>query len=140
MSLIQSTISILIGVVLTYALFKFYETDLFRRFVPQRTVVEVPSKLKCALNEPSCDYNDLNLHTIIISLFFMLAGYYRPDSYGSALIISLGTQAVRYYFDGKSSFIIDPMANMTGYAIGSILANRFGGSYDQKYTVMIKSD
>lgn len=137
MSLIKTLIVLTITIALTYGLIKGMETEFVSSYLPSNPILGVPDRIKCALSESNCQQNDLSLQTIIVSLFFMLAGYYNPHSYFIAFSVAIGAQAVRYYLDGNSSFIVDPLANMTAYAIGSILS---GNSYDKKYTVTVQSN
>ena len=119
MSLITTTITLVFLTALTFGLTKALSGKIMAPYLSSTPLMTVPSGLKCLFNESDCEYNDLSIQTIIISLFFMLGGYHTPDSYFSALCVSIGSQALRYWIDGQSSFVIDPMANMTAYAIGS---------------------
>ena len=45
------------------------------------SVIDVPHQIKCAMNEPHCENNDITFFTLYTSLFFGIGGYYVPNQY-----------------------------------------------------------
>jgi len=104
-----------------------------------KSVIDVPHQLKCALNESNCENNNITFFTLYTSLFFGIGGYYIPNQYILALIVSVGIQFCRLYFgvESESSFIIDPLANMTFYAVGNCLRPVIEPEFIEKYKVYV---
>jgi hypothetical protein len=88
------------------------------------SVIDVPHDIKCVFKEEGCEENNITPFTLCMSLLYFLVGYKIPGYYITALVLALGTQIIRQYIDSQGSFVIDPLANMTGYTLGSILSSK----------------
>jgi len=88
----------------------------------KQTMIDVPYDIKCAFQEKNCEENDITAFTLCMSGLYFLIGYKIPDYYITVFALSIGSQILLQYMGHNSSFIVDPLANLTGYAIGSILS------------------
>lgn len=88
------------------------------------TMVGVPHDIKCAFGESYCEQNDITAFTLVMSILYFIVGYNIPDYYITVFTLSVGFQIFLYNIGSNSSFIVDPLANMTGYALGSVLSTK----------------
>lgn len=99
-------------------------------------VLEVPHRIKCMLNEPSCEQNNITKGIIIKSLIFMLYGYVFPHNIISAITTSVGIQIINLNMGSGSNLIIDVISNMTGFLIGRTLSPNPQSLVENKYQVI----
>jgi len=96
-------------------------------------VLMVPTNIKCFMDEDSCEQNNITIFTLIISALYGFIGYNFPDQYGVAIFSSVGFQILRQWMGYGSSYIVDPLANITAYTLGSIICpkqSKFREKYD----------
>lgn len=90
------------------------------------SVINVHRNVKCLFEEKNCEENNITLFTLFMSGIYFMIGYKYPDYYITIFALSIGSQIFLQYLNPgfNSSFIVDPLANLTGYALGSILASK----------------
>jgi hypothetical protein len=87
-------------------------------------MIMIHHDIKCIFKEEGCEKNDITLFTLCMSVLYFLVGYNIPHYYITAFVLSIGFQIVRQYMDAEASYLIDPLANITGYALGSVLNSK----------------
>ncbi len=109
-----------------------------KQFDPTKySVIDVPDKFKCFLNEDSCEQNNITLFTVCVSVIYFIIGRTFPDHYMIAIFSSIGFQIFRQSIGLGSSFITDPLANITAYTLGSISCpNKC--RFAEKYEIVLK--
>jgi hypothetical protein len=95
---------------------------MFYVFSEKNILLKIPRSIKCALDESKCDENDLSMFTVSVSIIYLLVGYMYPNYYFTAIVITYITQVIKYNMGYPTSLIIDPLANVTGYTIGSVIS------------------
>src|ERR1044071_2339741 len=80
-----------------------------------QSIIEIPVDIKCVFNEELCEQNDVTVFTILISLIYFILGYVYPNKFAIAIFSSFGYQIVRHATGHGSSYLIDPLANITAY-------------------------
>jgi hypothetical protein len=92
----------------------------------KKSVINVHHDVKCFFKEPNCEENNITLFTLFMSGIYFMIGYKYPDYYITIFALSIGSQIFLQYMNPsfQSSFIVDPLANLTGYALGSIMAGK----------------
>jgi hypothetical protein len=105
-------------------------------------IVEVPDALKCFFGEDRCDEGDIDYWTLLHGIVYFIIGVLVPDQYLIIVLISIGFELFQPYLGNSSRYIINPLVNLTGYAIGSVLNKSVASKSDQlnyssKYSIYV---
>lgn len=98
-------------------------------------VAEVPHSVKCFFNEPGCEEGDIDGWSIVYALIYFIVGLIIPNQYLAVIVISILFELAQPYFGNRSRYIINPLVNITGYGLGSLLSKNMNG-YKEKYKVL----
>jgi hypothetical protein len=105
-------------------------------FLGKMKIVDVPYSIKCFFNESGCEEGDIDGRAIVQGLIYFIVGIIVPNQYLAILVISIVFEIFRPYFGNKARYIINPLINLTGYAIGSIV-NINTKNFKEKYQVLV---
>uniref|UniRef100_A0A6C0LTE8 Uncharacterized protein n=1 Tax=viral metagenome TaxID=1070528 RepID=A0A6C0LTE8_9ZZZZ len=84
-------------------------------------LISIPHDVKCFFNESNCEEGDVDGWTLLSGFIYIIAGYLIPNNYFAAILISVIIEIIKSKTKMNSKFIINPLFNITGYAIGSYL-------------------
>jgi hypothetical protein len=104
-------------------------------FLKNIKIADVPHSVKCFFNEPGCEEGDIDGWAIVHGLMYFIIGLLVPNQYFAIIVISIIFEIIQPYLGNKPRYIINPLINITTYAIGSILSNRMV-SFEEKYRVL----
>lgn len=104
-------------------------------FVSIGKIITLPTNIKCALQENECEKNDFTINTLFTSLIYLLIGYFIPDQYMVVILTIYAYQAFNLLTSRHTSLIIDPLANLTGYLIGSAISPK-QSKFFEKYKIV----
>ena len=99
-------------------------------------IADVPYSVKCAFNEPGCEEGNIDGWSLVHGLMYFIIGLIAPNQYLFIIAISIIFEIIQPYLGNKARYIINPLINITGYAIGSLLSNATRG-YGEKYQVLV---
>jgi hypothetical protein len=106
--------------------------------VNQIKIVNLPYSVKCLFDEKNCEEADIDCVTLLHALVYMIIGVLMPDKYLLIIILIIILEFVEPMFGRDSNFVIHPLVNISGYAIGSLLSPSKRKNYKEKYQVLIK--
>lgn len=101
------------------------------------SVIDVPTNIKCFFEEDHCEQNNITIPAICASIVYGIIGFNFPDNYGLAIFSSIGFQILRHSLGYGSSYIIDPLMNITAYTFGSVISSK-QYKFKEKYTIISK--
>lgn len=84
-------------------------------------ISNVSNSIKCIFNEKNCEQGDIDGWSVLHFFVYLCIGYVAPDKYLNVFIISILFEIIQPYLGNSARFIINPLCNLTGYAIGSLL-------------------
>lgn len=131
---------IIIIIVILTIIFQVYNMTYKARygdFLHQLKITTVHDSVKCFFGEDGCEEGDIDGWTLIHGLMYGLIGYYIPNHYLAIIIISIVFELVQPYLGNRARYIVNPLVNLTGYGIGSVLSKK--KSFKEKYQVIEKS-
>lgn len=105
----------------------FWFITLFIRWnfrIPETSDVwfKTPDWINTFVGEPRCESNGVDFWTIGHFVFWTIVGAIVPGLYVEVIIISILYEVFENMVGAKSQFIIDPIANLMGYTLGSALS------------------
>ena len=100
------------------------------------TIVDVPYSIKCFFNEPGCEEGNIDGWSIVHGLMFFIIGLIVPNQYLVILIISIILEFIQPYLGNNARYIINPLINLTGYTLGSIM-NSNSRYFKEKYQIFV---
>lgn len=100
------------------------------------TLIEIPYSVKCYFKEDGCESGNIDYMTIALAVIYFFIGAYIPDHYITVFIVTTLFEFVKPLMGYRSKFIIDPLASITGYALGSVLSCR-DRNFKEKYAVLV---
>ena len=104
----------------------------------RKKLAEVPYEVKCAFEEPGCEEGDIDGWTLLHGVIFFIIGLIIPNKFLAVLIISVIWELVQPLLGNQPRYIINPLTNITGYAIGSLVRDTVNKSkFREKYTVLV---
>jgi len=83
--------------------------------------VDVPEKVKCPIRYFRCDEGVINLATLLHFIMYFIIGMVIPNRYGAILIVSIVFEIIELWVGFPCKIILDPIVNMLGYFLGSML-------------------
>lgn len=106
------------------------------KFLSSIKISNVPHSIKCFFNEPGCDTGNIDGWTLMHGLAYFIIGIIVPDHYLFIVIVSIIFELAKPYFGDNARYIINPLVNLTGYAIGSAI-NKKLNERKEKYNVFV---
>jgi len=105
-------------------------------------IMDVPDSIKCFFGEDRCDEGDIDYWTLLHGIVYFIIGILVPDQYLLIVLISIGFELFQPYLGNSSRYIINPLVNLTGYAIGSVLNGSVMSKsnqlcYSDKYSIYV---
>jgi hypothetical protein len=110
----------LIMVVLTILLTTYYLTYAEKN----NKIISIPLELKCLFGEDHCEEGDIDYWVLLHGFLYMSIGILIPDQYLAVIIISVLFEFMQTYMGNGARFIVNPLVNLTGYGVGSLLNHR----------------
>lgn len=107
-------------------------------FLTNFKISDVPDSIKCMFGEDNCEEGDIDGWSICHGLMYFIIGLIAPNYYITITAVSVVFELVQPFLGNSSRYIINPLVNLTGYTIGSIMSKNFGASYKEKYNVIEK--
>lgn len=92
---------------------------LYIRINLTKKIIEVPNSVKCLFKYPSCDEADIDGHTIVYGMIYMLIGVMVPNKHIWAILFAISIESIKPYFGITPKYIINPLIGVTGYSLGS---------------------
>ncbi|XWV25250.1 hypothetical protein QJ856_gp0522 [Tupanvirus deep ocean] len=132
---IKKIVILLIIFAIIWQIYNYTYRARYGDFLKNIKIADVPHSVKCFFNEPGCEEGDIDGWAIVHGLMFFIIGLIVPNQYLAVIVISIIFEIVQPYLGNKARYILNPLINLTGYAIGSILSN--AGSFEEKYKVLI---
>ena len=80
------------------------------------------SSINCFVGEGTCEKNGISIWTVGHFVFYTIVGAIVPGLYIEVLAISIFYEIFEQMVGHKPQYIIDPVVNMTGYILGSLLS------------------
>lgn len=99
--------------------------------VKENALIEIPYCIKCFPKTDHCESGDINQWSLMHFVVYMLIGLYIPNLYIEILYISIFCELIETGMGYTSKYIMDPLTNLFGYFIGTIL-------HKQRYIHFIK--
>ena len=84
--------------------------------------IPVPYGLKCYFNEDGCERGNITIFSFFHLIGYFIIGFLIPDYYWEIIILSYACEFLELGLGFTTKFIIDPLINISGYAIGSALS------------------
>jgi len=109
----------------------------------QNKIIDVPMSIKCLIETNNCEAGDINMWTLIRAGMFGVIGYLFPGHYILVIVVSVIMEYFEPVVGINANFIINPLANLTAYTIGSLLSDKEGGlvcEYQTKYQVVMNNE
>lgn len=105
--------------------FIFASTDLVTSLEANGSdeLVYTPEWSKCLFGQPQCEKSKFTWWTVLHIIMYAIVGYLVPNLYVEVAIISVGFEMIEYGVGYPAKFVLDPVANLFGYFIGSTIAN-----------------
>lgn len=131
---IKKIIILLVFFIIVWQIYKMAYVSRYGDILGEMKFAEVPYSVKCAFNEPDCEKGDLDGWSLVNALLFFIIGLIIPDKYLIIIVISVVLEILQPYFGNSSRYIINPLVNITGYAIGSLVNSHYRKmNYKTKY-------
>jgi len=104
--------------------------------------LSVPPEIKCFFGEDKCEEGDIDYWTLLHGIVYLIIGILVPNQYLTVVIISIVFELFQPYLGNGSRYLINPLVNLTGYSIGSIINKSFQSNsqskcYDAKYSIYV---
>lgn len=102
-------------------------------------IMDVPHAVKCYFGEENCDEGNIDAWSLLNMFVYFVIGYIVPGHYLLIIIVSIAFEIVKPMFGSNAKLIVDPLINLTGYAIGSMLSPKKTTSmnYKNKYELFV---
>ena len=100
-------------------------------------ILDVPYSIKCFFNEPGCEEGNIDGWSVVHLLVCFIIGMFFPNRFLVIIIFSVAFEIIGSRLGKQPRYIINPLINITGYAIGSLMSFR-NDNYKEKYQVLIK--
>jgi len=105
----------------------FWMISLFIRYVfkireTDHLLFHTPSSINCFVGEGTCEKNGISIWTVGHFVFYTIVGAIVPGLYIEVLTISIFYEIFEQMVGHKPQYIIDPIVNMSGYILGSLLS------------------
>lgn len=84
--------------------------------------IPVPYGLKCFFGESGCERGNISFLSFFHFIGYLIIGILIPDYYWEIIILSYVCEFIELGMGFTPKFIIDPLINISGYAIGSALS------------------
>lgn len=102
----------------------------------------VPLEVKCFFGEDKCEEGDIDYWTLLHGLIYFVIGILVPDQYLTVIIVSIVFELLQPYLGNGSRYLINPLVNLTGYSVGSVLSRYFQSNsqskcYNAKYSIYV---
>ena len=136
----NKTIKIILVLIILIVIWQIYNI-IFRNgyLITNIKIAEVPRSIKCVIEQPGCEDGDIDGWSILHALMYFIVGIIIPDQYLVILIISVIYEFVQPYIGNHSArYIINPLVNLTGYALGSIVNKSIiKNQLQEKYSILV---
>jgi hypothetical protein len=98
--------------------------NIFKRFLRKLVnfYIPVPYGLKCYFNEDQCEKGNIDIFSFFHFIGYFVIGILIPDYYWEIIILSYACEFLELGLGLTTKFIVDPIINLSGYAIGSALS------------------
>jgi hypothetical protein len=99
-------------------------SNIFIRFFKKiiNVCIPVPYGLKCLFGESGCERGNISFLSFFHFIGYFIIGVLIPDYYWEIIILSYACEFIELGLGFTPKFIIDPLINISGYAIGSALS------------------
>lgn len=100
--------------------------------------IEIPKSIKCFFGEENCEEGNIDSWTLFLAFIYFVIGLIIPNQYLAIIIISIIFEFIEPVLGNRSKFIIGPLANLTGYTIGSLITpvnQKFNHKFKEKYQI-----
>jgi hypothetical protein len=103
---------------------KNISSNIFIRFFKKiiNICIPVPYGLKCLFGESGCERGNISFLSFFHFIGYLIIGVLIPDYYWEIIILSYACEFIELGLGFTPHFIIDPLLNISGYAIGSALS------------------
>ena len=137
----QDIKTIIIIIIIFAIIFQIYNITYKSKYgdpLTKMKISKVPYELKCAFEEPGCEEGDIDGWTLMHGLMYFIIGLIVPNKYLIIFVISILWEIIQPLFGNNARYIINPLVNLTGYGIGSIVKNSLSkNQLREKYTVLL---
>jgi energy-coupling factor transporter transmembrane protein EcfT len=117
---VTKLILFIIVLVMAWYLYNSFLNDKLGNIMGEK-IISIPNDVKCFFKESNCEEGDIDGWTLLSGFIYLIAGYLIPNNYFAAIIISIAIEIAKFKAKMNSKFIVNPLFNITGYAIGSYL-------------------
>lgn len=83
--------------------------------------IDPPKSAKCFIGERKCEEAVINIWTLFHFIINFIAGYFYPNRYLFVFIFAFITEIWELLIGFNAKWFIDPLANLSGYMLGSYL-------------------
>lgn len=87
--------------------------------------IDFPKNVKCFIGEKKCEEAVINIWTFLHFTINFIAGYYYPDRFLFVFLFAIITEIWELLIGFNAKWFIDPIANLSGYALGSYLHHKY---------------
>lgn len=120
----------LIMIVLTILLSTYYLTYAEKN----SKIISIPLEIKCLFGEDYCEEGDIDYWVLLHGFIYTMIGILIPGQYLAVTIMSILFEFMQTYMGNGARFIVNPLVNLTGYGLGSLLNHHLKkGSRYEKY-------
>lgn len=86
--------------------------------------IPVPYGLKCYFNEDGCERGNITIFSFFHFIGYFIIGFLIPDYYWTIIILSYACEFLELGLGFTTKFIIDPLINISAYALGSAASSQ----------------
>jgi hypothetical protein len=91
---------------------------------------DVPYEIKCFFEEPGCEDGNINGWSLVQIFAYLIIGYFVPNQYLVIVVISVLIELIEPMAGYQPKYIIDPVTNLTGYTLGSLMSPKNNKNLD----------
>jgi len=132
---IKKLIVLLIIFAVVWQIYNYTYRARYGDFLGNMKIANVPYSVKCFFDEPGCDKGDIDGWAVVHGLMYFIIGLIVPNQYLLIFVISIVFEIIQPYLGNNARYILNPLINMTGYTIGSILSPS-ANVFKEKYKIL----
>lgn len=134
---IQKIIIVIIIFVVILVIYNFTYKSKYGGYISNVKISDVPYAIKCAFEEPGCEEGNIDGWTLVHGIMYFIIGLFVPNRFLVILVISIIWELLQPLMGNSARFIINPLVNLTGYAIGSLVRDNYSKSQlHEKYSIL----
>lgn len=88
-------------------------------------ISDIPMSIKCMFQEKNCEQGDLDGWSLLHCFIYFCIGLVAPNKYLNVFIVSVLFEIIQPYLGNSARFILNPLCNITGYSLGSLIINKY---------------